>query len=98
MSADFPTFSGVPGIEMDKQFDFHKDGFNLYWWRIIEHAGTHLDAPIHFSENAMSAEAIPVSTLVTPLAVWTSRQGAKPDYLVFARRPCRLGEGTWAHA
>ena len=49
MSADFPTFFGVPGIEMDKQFDFHKDGFNLYWWRIIEHAGTHLDAPIHFS-------------------------------------------------
>jgi len=45
MSPDFPTFFGVPGIEMEKKFDFKKDGFNLYWWRIVEHAGTHLDAP-----------------------------------------------------
>ena len=44
MSPDFPTFFGVPGIEMEKKFDFKTDGFNLYWWRIIEHAGTHLDA------------------------------------------------------
>src|SRR5215831_15738445 len=69
MSADFPTFFGVPGIEMEKKFDFRKDGFNLYWWRIVEHAGTHLDAPIHFSEDAASADIIPVGTLVTPLAV-----------------------------
>jgi len=32
---------------MDKKFDLKKDGFNLYWWRIVEHAGTHLDAPRH---------------------------------------------------
>src|SRR5262245_32721804 len=51
MSPEFPTFFGVPGIELQKQFDFSKDGFNLNWWRIIEHAGTHLDAPIHFSAN-----------------------------------------------
>ena len=58
MSPEFPTFFGVPGIEMQKQFDFKKDGFNLNWWRIIEHAGTHLDAPIHFSENGITAEKI----------------------------------------
>ena len=40
MSPEFPTFFGVPGIEVQKQFDFKKDGFNLNWWRIIEHAGT----------------------------------------------------------
>src|SRR5688572_14902101 len=39
MSPAFPTFFGVPGIEMQKQYDFKKDSFNLYWWRIIEHAG-----------------------------------------------------------
>src|SRR5688572_22660469 len=50
MSPEFPTFFGTPGIEMEKKFDFKKEGFNLYWWRIVEHAGTHLDAPIHFSE------------------------------------------------
>lgn len=69
MSADFPTFFGVPGIEMQKQFDFKKDGFNLYWWRIVEHAGTHLDAPIHFSESGATADRIAAGSLVVPLAV-----------------------------
>jgi kynurenine formamidase len=82
MSPDFPTFFGVPGLEMQKQFDFKKDGFNLHWWRIIEHAGTHLDAPIHFSENGITAETIPVETLVVPLAVVdVAAQAARsPDY------------------
>jgi kynurenine formamidase len=84
MSADFPTFFGVPGIEMEKKFDIKKDGFNLYWWRIIEHAGTHLDAPIHFSENGATAEKIPADTLVVPLAVVdvAGKAAANPDYLL----------------
>jgi kynurenine formamidase len=84
MSPDFPTFFGVPGIEMQKQFDFKKDGFNLNWWRIIEHAGTHIDAPIHFSENGATVDKIGAETLVAPLAVIDvrSRAAQNPDYLV----------------
>jgi len=84
MSPDFPTFFGVPGIEMEKKFDFKKDGFNLYWWRIIEHAGTHLDAPIHFSESGATAEKIPADTLVVPLAVVdvAAKAAQNPDYTV----------------
>lgn len=69
MSPEFPTFFGVPGIEMQRQFDFKKDGFNLFWWRIVEHAGTHLDAPIHFSEKGQTAAEIAAASLVVPLAV-----------------------------
>jgi len=69
MSPEFPTFFGVPGIEMEKKFDFKKDGFNLNWWKIVEHAGTHMDAPIHFSENGATAEKITAEQLVAPLAV-----------------------------
>jgi kynurenine formamidase len=84
MSPDFPTFFGVPGIELQKQFDFKRDGFNLNWWRIIEHAGTHIDAPIHFSESGDTVEKIPAETLVAPLAVVDvrSRAAQNPDYLV----------------
>jgi len=84
MSADFPTYFGVAGIEMQKQFDIKKDGFNLYWWRIVEHAGTHLDAPIHFSENGATAEQIDAATLVLPLAVIdvSAKAALNPDYLV----------------
>jgi kynurenine formamidase len=69
MSAEFPTFMGKPGIEMQREFDFKKDRFNLFWWHIIEHAGTHLDAPIHFSEAGFSADQLLVEQLVVPLAV-----------------------------
>jgi kynurenine formamidase len=84
MSPDFPTFFGVPGIELQKQYDFKKDGFNLNWWKIIEHAGTHLDAPIHFSEDGATADSIVAGELVVPLAVIDVRkQAAKdPDYLM----------------
>src|SRR5262245_42400685 len=82
MSPDFPTFFGVPGIEMQRQFELKKDGFNLYWWRIVEHAGTHLDAPIHFSEAGVAADQIPAASLVVPLAVVdvSAQAATNPDY------------------
>lgn len=84
MSPEFPTFFGVPGIEMQKQFDFRKDGFNLYWWRIMEHAGTHFDAPIHFSDNGATTDQIGVDDLVVPLAVVdvSTKAAQDPDYLL----------------
>jgi kynurenine formamidase len=84
LSADFPTFFGVPGIEMKRQAELKKDGFNAYIWHVMEHAGTHLDAPIHFSENGATADRIDAASLVVPLAVVdVSEQAAKnADYQV----------------
>jgi kynurenine formamidase len=84
MSADFPTFDGKPGLELRKLRDFKKDGYNLNRWDISEHAGTHLDAPIHFAEAGITAEKISVSGLVVPLAVVnvTSKASKNPDYQV----------------
>ena len=82
MSPDFPTFMGKPGIEMEREFDFKKDRFNLFWWHVVEHAGTHLDAPIHFSEAGLSTDQLPVEQLVVPLAVVNVVYQAEqePDY------------------
>jgi kynurenine formamidase len=84
MSGEFPTFFGVPGLALEKKFDFARDGFNLNWWHIIEHAGTHLDAPIHFSADGRSADQIPADALVVPLVVLDAAATAvaNPDYLV----------------
>lgn len=84
LSPEFPTFFGVPGIEFEKKYDFKKDGFNLNWWKINEHAGTHLDAPIHFSENGATAEKITADALVVPLVVINvvNRAEENPDYLL----------------
>jgi kynurenine formamidase len=47
-----------------------------------EHGGTHLDAPIHFSEGRWTTDKIPLDRLMGPAVVITVNSGAAPDYLV----------------
>jgi kynurenine formamidase len=84
MSPEFPTFDGQPGIAMERVGDFKANGYNIFRWHLIEHAGTHLDAPIHFSEAGITAEKIAAPTLVAPLAVVdvAVKAAANADYLV----------------
>lgn len=66
---DFPTFFGTQQFWMDQKFNWAEHKFNLFELRVNEHTGTHMDAPLHFSENGMSVAEIPVESLVVPLAV-----------------------------
>jgi kynurenine formamidase len=79
LSAEFPTFGGVPGISYDKQFDFAANGYNLYVLTVNEHTGTHLDAPLHFSADGASVAQIPVERLACPLCVIDIRTRAAGD-------------------
>jgi kynurenine formamidase len=47
-----------------------------------EHGGTHLDAPIHFSETGKTADRVPVRQLIAPAAVIDvrARSAEDPDY------------------
>jgi kynurenine formamidase len=47
-----------------------------------EHGGTHLDAPVHFSQGALSVDQIPVRQLIAPAAVIdvSAKAAADPDY------------------
>ncbi len=53
-----------------------------------EHGGTHLDAPIHFSEGRLTADAIPLERLVGPAAVVdvSAAAAADPDHEVPVER------------
>ena len=66
---DFPTYFGTPGISSRQTFSFENDGFNLLTLTVNEHTGTHVDAPLHFSEDGASVDEIPVGDLVAPLCV-----------------------------
>lgn len=68
-----------------------------------EHGGTHLDAPIHFSERGQTADQVPLTRLVGPAVVIdVSAQAARnPDYelavadvLAFENRHGRIAEGA----
>src|SRR5688572_8200705 len=50
----FPTYFGGQQFFAEQKFSFAKDTFNLYEWRISEHTGTHIDAPLHFTADGKS--------------------------------------------
>jgi len=80
MDGDFPTYFGKAGIEMERMARIEDDGFNMFRWSLIEHAGTHLDAPIHFSEgDTRTAAEVPIEDLVAPLVVIDIKQRAADD-------------------
>jgi kynurenine formamidase len=81
VTEDFPTFFGTPNLDIETLFTFDPNGFNMYRWHLVEHTGTHMDAPFHFSPDGLSADQLPLSMLIVPLAVVDIRDKAEvnPD-------------------
>lgn len=69
LSESFPTYFGTPGIEMNQLNNFAEHSFNLFEYRLMEHTGTHIDAPLHFSADGTSVDELPIENLVAPLCV-----------------------------
>src|SRR3954467_7653902 len=84
LSSGFPTFTGEPYLKVEQRMFLDRDGYNVLEWTLFEHVGTHLDAPIHFANNAPSADMLSPASLVVPLAVIdaTAQAEADPDYQV----------------
>ena len=82
LSPGFPTFFGTPGITIEQRYTLKKDGANVNWWHVPEHAGTHLDAPFHYSDAGAAVEAIPAEQLIVPFAVVdvSAKAARNPDY------------------
>jgi kynurenine formamidase len=80
----FPTFGGDKWFTKEPFLTYAKDKLNINKWTLMEHTGTHMDAPLHFSPDGMSVDLIPVSDLVVPLAVVDikSRAHDNPDAAV----------------
>lgn len=75
---DFPTYFGVSQLTVEVLNSFADDGFNMNSWNIIEHTGTHMDAPFHFSDQD-TADVIPAANLVGALAVIDIRAKAEEN-------------------
>ncbi|WP_156883480.1 cyclase family protein [Salipiger mucosus] len=75
----FPTFFGEPQFAAEQLYSFGSDGFNLFELTVNEHTGTHIDAPLHFSEDGASVDEIPLGQLVAPLCVIDIAARAEED-------------------
>ncbi len=60
------------------------DGFRSNRWSLVEHTGTHVDAPSHFAEDGADVSRLPAADLVVPIAVIdvTARTAADADTAV----------------
>lgn len=75
----FPTYGGDKWFSMEPVFRFAKDGLNINRWTLVEHTGTHMDAPLHFSADGHSVADLPISDLVVPLVVIDISRRAQDD-------------------
>ncbi|MEM9043103.1 MAG: cyclase family protein [Pseudomonadota bacterium] len=79
LGPDFPTYFGEQQFFEEDVFTYAENSFNLKSLRMNEHTGTHIDAPLHFTDGGTSIDEVPVETLVCPLAIVDIREKADAD-------------------
>lgn len=81
LRAGFPVFPGfaAPAAEAVVQHD--PDGYFAQQWSLVEHAGTHVDAPGHVFGDGRRVDELDPAVLVAPLAVMRigDRAARDPD-------------------
>ena len=76
---DFPTFDGGSNFVLARKLTYAKHRTNLNVVSMSEHIGTHLDAPLHFTESGQTVSEIPVTSLALPVVVVDIREKAAND-------------------
>ncbi len=69
VSSNMDAFPGSPSPQFIRWADMKKDGYNMELVFMSSHTGTHMDAPLHFSKNGASIDAISPSRLICDASV-----------------------------
>ncbi len=104
LSPDIPLFPGAEPMRITTLVTVRQNGYYGNRLDLWEHSGTHMDAPAHFVERAPTAEKLPASAFIAPLAVIHIRDKAAKDpdaqvtpedILAYERRYGRLPKGAF---
>jgi kynurenine formamidase len=79
LSPAFPIWPGIVPIKVTNTATVAKAGYYANKWELVEHHGTHLDAPAHFAPKGVTAERLEASALVVPAAVIDLRERARKN-------------------
>jgi arylformamidase len=60
-----PLKDGMRGVTFETFKELEKDGWNARMLHLYSHAGTHMDAPLHFGVNDTTIDRIPPERFVT---------------------------------
>jgi kynurenine formamidase len=69
LGPDTVLWPGSRPFAAELEADHDVDGSYSRSLTVPEHAGTHLDAPAHFARGGVTADAVPLETLVRPLVL-----------------------------
>jgi kynurenine formamidase len=69
LSPKMPVVPSFQPMRYVPLFSISKDGFQCGEITLNEHTGTHMDAPVHFVDGAMTVDRIPVDRFFAPLVV-----------------------------
>jgi kynurenine formamidase len=102
-SEDFPLFPGAPPTSRTTPATIPANGFYGQQWTLFEHAGTHMDAPAHFTVNGRTIPQLELSELIAPVVVIdvSERAARDPDTMLspadlraYERRHGRIPKGA----
>lgn len=106
LNPEFP-YIPVPGLTHEFRAapvaTVEQNGVYALRWELVEHIGTHIDAPSHFDAAQPNLEALPADAFVAPIAVLDVRAQARRDHdyavtpddvLRWERRHGRLPDGA----
>jgi arylformamidase len=66
-----PLTPGDRGVAVDPKYTLARDGWNAATWHLYSHAGTHMDAPVHFGAGPATIDQQPVERCLGP--AWVVR-------------------------
>jgi kynurenine formamidase len=97
-----PLAPGMRGVSVEPQFMIERDGWNAATWLLYSHAGTHMDAPIHFAAGPGTIDQQPLGRCVgaawiVRLAPCAPRAWLTPKHLGDVARNFRPGENLLLH-
>lgn len=75
-----PLRPGMRGVDTEQKYTVGKDGWNAATWHLYSHAGTHMDAQVHFAAGPETIDRHPPARCMGP--AWVVRQpGLAPKSL-----------------
>lgn len=75
------AYCGMRGVEIHTHTTFDQDGYNTTNLHLYSHAGTHMDAPLHFLNGARTIDHVDLTKCVGPALV-VDLSFKEPDSLI----------------
>lgn len=66
---NMPVYPGDIDVNLTKEEDFNKDGYNMYSLYTEMHAGTHIDSPLHMKDNKKFISEYPIEKFIGNVAL-----------------------------